>query len=257
MEACIRAPLKSIPITPEVRTTLGLADDVAALAPVDLIHAALRAPVDLVYNGGIGTYVKSHTETHAEVGDKANDGLRVDGRDLRCRSFGEGGNLGCTQLGRVEYALAGGLINTDAIDNSAGVDTSDHEVNIKILLDGVVRAGAMTEPDRNALLETMTDEVASLVLRDNYRQNRALDNAQAQSVSMEDVHARFMRALESAGHLDRVVERLPSDEELAERHAAARGLTVPELSVLLGYAKITIQDELLDTTLPEDTDFLP
>ncbi len=248
---------KSITVSPEMRAALGIADDVHALTPTELIRAVLRAPVDLLYNGGIGTYVKSHSETNADAGDKANDAVRIDGRDLRCRAVGEGGNLGFTQLGRVEYALAGGLVNTDAIDNSAGVDTSDHEVNIKILLDGAVSAGEISEVDRNALLERMTDEVASLVLRDNYRQNRAIDSADAQAATMEEVHARFMRALESEGHLDRVVERLPSDDQLVERHNAGLGLTVPELAVLLGYAKITLEEKILDTQLPDDPDFLP
>jgi glutamate dehydrogenase len=170
---------------------------------------------------------------------------------------GEGGNLGCTQLGRVEYALHGGRINTDAIDNSAGVDTSDHEVNIKILLDGAVRAGEISEIDRNVLLTSMTDEVGTLVLRDNYRQTRALDNADAQSVEMEEVHARFIHSLETEGHLDRAVEWLPTDEQLADRHNAGHGLTVPELAVLLGYAKITLEEELLASRLPDDPDLLP
>ena len=249
--------LKSITITPEVRAVLQIAVDVDALTPAEMIRAILRAPVDLLYNGGIGTYVKSHTETNADAGDKASDTVRIDGRDLRCRAVGEGGNLGFTQLGRVEYALCGGRINTDAIDNSAGVDTSDHEVNIKILLDGAVRAGEINELDRNALLDHMTDEVGALVLRDNYRQNRALDNAREQSAIMEEVHARFMRSLETRGLLDRTVERLPSDEELAERHNAGIGLTVPELAVLMAYAKIALEEELLASPLPEDSDFLP
>jgi glutamate dehydrogenase len=249
--------LKSVPITPEVRVALGLADDVTALQPNDVIKAILRAPVDLLYNGGIGTYVKARTETHGDVGDKANDGVRVDGHELRARSVAEGGNLGCTQLGRVEFALAGGRINTDAIDNSAGVDASDHEVNLKILLDEAVREERLTVDDRNELLVSMTDDVAALVLRDNYRQARALDNAHAQSSEMEEVHARFIRALEASGHLNRVVERLPSDEQLAERHHAGLGLTPPELAVLLAYAKIELEQAILDCDLPEDTDLLP
>ncbi len=249
--------LKSVPITPEARAALGLDDTITALTPAELIRTALRAPVDLLYNGGIGTYVKAHTESHADVGDKANDAVRVDGRDLRCRVVGEGGNLGCTQLGRVEYALAGGRINTDAIDNSVGVDTSDHEVNIKILLDGVVRRGDLTRPDRNALLMQMTSEVADLVLRDNYRQNRALDAAFAQAATMEEVHARFIRSLEKTGHLNRDVERLPNDEQLAERHANGLGLTVPELAVLMAYAKIGLEEELLATDLLDDPDLVP
>ncbi len=222
-----------------------------------MIRAILRAPVDLLYNGGIGTYVKAASETHAVVGDKTNDAVRVDGRELRCRSVGEGGNLGFTQDGRVEYALTGGRINTDAIDNSAGVDTSDHEVNIKIVLDGAVHDGELGETDRNDLLVAMTDEVAALVLRDNYRQNRALDNGRAQAAAMEGVHARFMHALENAGHLDRDVERLPSDEQLADRHNAGLGLTAPELAVMLAYAKIALEEELLASELPDDPDFMP
>ncbi len=249
--------LKSVAVTPEVRIALGLANDVVALTPNELIRAVLRAPVDLLYNGGIGTYVKAHTETNVDVGDKATDAVRVDGQELRARSVAEGGNLGFTQLGRVEYALAGGRINTDAIDNSAGVDTSDREVNLKILLDGAVRAREISEDGRNALLARMTDEVATLVLRDNYRQNRALDNAHAQSPEMEQVHARFIRMLEASKHLDRSVERLPTDEELAERHHAGFGLTTPELAVLLAYAKVEIKEALLDSDLPEDPDFLP
>jgi glutamate dehydrogenase len=248
--------LKAIPLSPEVRARLGIADSVETVTPFELMRHILCAPVDLLWNGGIGTYVKARAETNADVGDKANDGLRVDGGDLRCRVVGEGGNLGFTQRGRVEYALAGGMINTDAIDNSAGVDTSDHEVNIKILLDGAVRAGELTTDDRNTLLESMTEEVAALVLRDNYRQNRALDNANAQASEMEEVHARFMRTLEQLKHLDRAVERLPDDETLAGRRAAGLGLTVPELAVLLAYAKIALEDELLESPLPDDGDLM-
>jgi glutamate dehydrogenase len=248
---------KSVPISPEVRAVLGIDAAVEHLPPYELIRAVLRAPVDLLYNGGIGTYVKARTETHADAGDKANDAVRIHGRELQCRSVAEGGNLGFTQLGRVEYALGGGRINTDAIDNSAGVGTSDREVNLKILLDGAVHAGEISEIDRNVLLESMTDEVAALVLRDNYRQNRALDAALAQAAAMEEVHARYIRALEAEGHLDRTVERLPSDEELADRHNAGLGLTVPELAVLLAYSKITLEEELLGSELPDDADFLP
>ncbi len=249
--------LKSVAITPEVRARLGVAADVSALTPADLIRAILRAPVDLLYNGGIGTYVKAHTESHAAAGDKANDAVRVDGRELRCRSVGEGGNLGFTQDGRIEFALAGGRINTDAIDNSAGVDTSDHEVNIKIVLDAAVRDGELTESDRNALLVAMTDEVAALVLRDNYRQNRALDNARAQTSAMESVHVRFLHTLEAGGHLNRDVERLPSDDQLTERHRAGFDLSGPELAVLLSYAKIALEEQLLASDVPDDPDFVP
>ena len=246
---------KSIAITSPVRDRLGIDAGVAECTPAELIRVILRAPVDLLYNGGIGTYVKAHTESNADVGDKATDSVRVNGADLRCRAVGEGGNLGLTQLGRVEYALRGGLVNTDAIDNSAGVDTSDHEVNIKVLLDGAVRAGELSTADRNALLQSMTDEVAALVLRDNYRQNRALDNAKAQAPEMEDVHARFMRMLEQQKHLDRAVERLPDDETLTNRRNAGLGLTVPELAVLLAYAKIALEEELLAGPVPDDADF--
>ncbi len=249
--------LKSIPVSDEVKARLALESGIDALTPAELIRAILRAPVDLLYNGGIGTYVKARTETDATVGDKANDTVRVDGQELRCRSVGEGGNLGFTQDGRVEYALAGGRINTDAIDNSAGVDTSDHEVNIKIVLDGAVRAGELGESDRNALLVSMTDEVAALVLRDNYRQNRALDNGRLQATEREGVHIRLMHALESGGHLDREVERLPTDEQLVERHNDGVGLTAPELAVLLAYAKISLEEELLESDLPDDSDFVP
>jgi glutamate dehydrogenase len=247
---------KSIAISDAVRAVLGMDAAITACTPAVLIGAILRAPVDLLYNGGIGTYVKSHAERHADVGDKANDALRVDGAELRCRAVGEGGNLGFTQLGRVEYALHGGLINTDAIDNSAGVDTSDHEVNIKILLDSAVRAGDLDVDARNELLASMVDEIAVLVLRDNYRQCRALDAAKAQAPEMEDVHARFMRTLEQQKHLDRAVERLPDDETLTSRRNAGLGLSVPELAVLLAYAKITLEDDLLDGPVPDDADFL-
>ncbi len=240
-----------------MRKRLGIPDDVAALTPNEMVSRLLCAPVDLLWNGGIGTFVKARTERNADVGDKANDAVRVNGFELQCRVVGEGGNLGFTQRGRVEFALAGGLINTDAIDNSAGVDMSDHEVNLKVLLDRVVAAGDLTVDDRNALLQTMSDEVARLVVRDNYRQTRALANAYEQAAAMEDVHARFIRALEQSGDLDRDVEALPTDEELGDRRAAGLGLTPPELAVLLAYAKIASKDDVLATALPEDPDFAP
>jgi glutamate dehydrogenase len=248
---------KSVPISQPVRERLGLDAAVEVLTPMELIKAVLRAPVDLLFNGGIGTYVKAHTEGHSDVGDKANDALRVDGNELRARVVVEGGNLGLTQPGRIEYAREGGHINTDAIDNSAGVDTSDHEVNIKVLLDGVVRTGELTVGARNALLAEMTDEVAALVLRDNYRQNRALANAGAQSAGMVDVHTRFIQDLEREGLLDLSVEQLPDEEALAERSRSGNGLTSPELAVLLAYAKISIEDELLRSSVPDDADFGP
>ncbi|KAB2351468.1 NAD-glutamate dehydrogenase [Actinomadura rudentiformis] len=243
---------KSIKLTPEIRAALGIAGDVLAMTPYELIHAALLAPVDLLWNGGIGTYVKGMIENNADVGDKANDQVRVNGADLRCKVIGEGGNLGVTQLGRIEFARHGGLVNTDFIDNSAGVDTSDHEVNIKILLDQVVRDGELTRKQRDNLLYEMTDEVADLVLRDNYGQNVTLAAARAQSPSMLHVHARYMRKLERAGRLKRRLESLPDDKALAERRQSGHGLTGPEFSVLLAYAKLTLDEDLVTSDLTDD-----
>ncbi|MBA2561286.1 MAG: NAD-glutamate dehydrogenase, partial [Propionibacteriales bacterium] len=244
--------LKSVPISPQVADALGLDEGVVALTPSDLMRAILVAPVDLLWNGGIGTYVKSAAEVNAEVGDKANDAIRVDGADLRCRAVGEGGNLGCTQRGRIEYAQAGGRINTDAIDNSAGVDTSDHEVNIKIMLDRVTDAGDLTRKQRNALLASMTDEVAELVLADNYGQNLALANSVAVARSLLHVHEAWMRRLEKRSLLDRGIEFLPSGKEIENRRAAGAALTAPELSVLLAYTKIVLAAELVTGDLPDD-----
>jgi glutamate dehydrogenase len=243
---------KSIRLTPQVRRSLGLDDAVTALAPNDLMKAILQAPVDLLWNGGIGTYVKASTETHAEVGDKANDAIRVDGADLRCKAVGEGGNLGLTQHGRIEYALGGGRVNTDAIDNSAGVDTSDHEVNIKILLDTVVREGDLTEKQRNELLSSMTDEVAGLVLSHNYDQNVALASSAAQSSSLLHVHRSYIATMESKGLLDRALEALPTERQMNERAQHKLGLTPPEMSVLLAYTKNTLYDRLIGSSLPDD-----
>lgn len=243
---------KSIPINAQVRAALGLEAGVKKMTPADLMQAILKAPVDLLWNGGIGTYVKASTETHTDVGDKSNDAIRVNGEDLRVKVVGEGGNLGLTQLGRIEFATAGGKINTDAIDNSAGVDTSDHEVNIKILLNSVVSDGDMTVKQRNKLLAQMTDEVGSLVLRNNYAQNTALALALAQSSSMLHAQQRFMRRLVRDGHLDRALEFLPTDRQIRERLSAGRGLTQPETAVLLAYTKITVADELIHTGLPDD-----
>ncbi|MEH1030901.1 NAD-glutamate dehydrogenase [Micromonospora profundi] len=234
---------KSVPITPQVRAVLGLDDDVTQMSPQELMKAIVTAPVDLFWNGGIGTYVKASTQTNAEVGDKSNDAIRVDGRSLRCRVAGEGGNLGWTQLGRIEYALTGGRIYTDFIDNAAGVDTSDHEVNIKILLNTAVADGELTTAERDELLAGMTDEVAKLVLRDNYDQARAINNAQAQAASLLPVHRRMINELERSGGLDRALEALPPDEELAVRGES--GLTAPEFAVLLAYVKIVLEREIL------------
>jgi glutamate dehydrogenase len=243
---------KSVQVSPEARAALGLADDVLALSPDQLITAILAAPVDLLWNGGIGTYVKATAQSAADVGDRSNDAVRIDAPQLRARVVGEGGNLGLTQEARIEYALAGGLVNTDFIDNSAGVDTSDHEVNIKILLDRVVRDGALTPADRNALLHEMTDEVGALVLAHNYRQNRALAASRAQDTAMLHVHARYIRKLERDGRIRRRLEVLPGDREVAERRSAGTGLTIPEFSVLLAHTKIAATQEVLASELPDD-----
>jgi glutamate dehydrogenase len=241
---------KSIPLSRQIRAVLEIEEE--SLAPDELIRALLRAPVDLLWNGGIGTYVKASSETDAEAGDKANDAVRVDGAELRCRVVGEGGNLGLTQRGRVEYAAAAGRVNTDAIDNVGGVNCSDREVNIKILLDAVVAAGDLSAKQRNELLAEMTDEVAELVLRDSYTQTQALSLALSQAPQMLDIHARLIRSLEQAGKLERVIEFLPTDEEIAERRLREEGLTRPELAVLLAYTKIAMHADLLESDLPED-----
>ncbi|MEU5938732.1 NAD-glutamate dehydrogenase [Micromonospora sp. NPDC047548] len=241
---------KSVPLSPQIRAVLDLDEDVTQLSPQELMKAILTAPVDLFWNGGIGTYVKASTQTNAEVGDKSNDAIRVDGNTLRCRVAGEGGNLGWTQLGRIEYAQAGGRIYTDFIDNAAGVDCSDHEVNIKILLNTAVADGVLGLPERDELLAQMTDEVAELVLRDNYDQARAINNAQAQSASLLPVHRRMISELERAGQLDRALEALPPDEELAVRTEA--GLTAPEFAVLLAYVKIVLEREILAEGLADE-----
>ncbi|WP_367322706.1 NAD-glutamate dehydrogenase [Streptomyces sp. HUAS ZL42] len=243
---------KAIPVNAHIREALGIEERVTKMTPADLMKTILKAPVDLLWNGGIGTYVKASTESHADVGDKGNDAIRVDGQDLRVKVVGEGGNLGLTQLGRIEFARHGGRINTDAIDNSAGVDTSDHEVNIKILLNGLVTDGDMTVKQRNRLLAEMTDEVGRLVLRNNYAQNVAIANALAQSKDMLHAQQRFMRHLAREGHLDRALEFLPTDRQIRERLGAGHGLSSPETAVLLAYTKITVSDELLHTSLPDD-----
>ncbi|HXP30608.1 MAG TPA: NAD-glutamate dehydrogenase [Stellaceae bacterium] len=240
--------LKSIALTPEIRQRLDTAAE--RLAPMELIQAILKAPVDFLWFGGIGTYVKASDQSHAEVGDRANDALRVDAAELRAKIVGEGANLAVTQKARIEYALHGGRINTDAIDNSAGVSTSDHEVNIKILLDAVVAQGGLTTAERNRLLHAMSDEVAALVLKDNYLQGLALTLEESERVERFDRHVRLMRDLERAQKLDRAVEDLPDDETLAQR--ARQGLTRPELAVLMGYVKITLYHELLESDLPDD-----
>jgi len=243
---------KTIPLSPQARAALGIDGAVQAMSPAELMSAILKAPVDLLWNGGIGTYVKASSESHADVGDRANNALRVDGRDLRCKVVGEGGNLGLTQLGRIEAALHGVLLNTDFIDNSAGVDTSDHEVNIKILLNEQVKAKKLAMAERNKLLASMTDEVAALVLNDNYRQNQALSLMERMSLARLGSKQHFIRTLEAQGLLDRQIEFLPSDAEIAERKARGIGLTRPELAVLLSYSKLVAFQQLLDSDVPED-----
>jgi glutamate dehydrogenase len=244
---------KSISLSPEIKKCLDIED--SALSPNELIRAILKAPVDLFYNGGIGTYVKATKESQADVGDKTNEFCRINGCELRCRVVCEGGNLGFTQLGRIEYALKGGLINTDFIDNSAGVDCSDHEVNIKILLSKAISNGQLTEKKRNALLASMTDEVAKLVLKDNYQQALAMSFSAVRTNHYTGLYQAYLTDLENAGIVDRAVEFLPDDKEILQRKAAQQGLTRPEVAVLLAYTKIHIKNEILKSNLPEDTYF--
>ncbi len=241
---------KSIPLAAEARSLLGI--ERSALSPNELIQALLRAPVDLLWNGGIGTYVKSSEEDHAEVGDRSNDALRIDADELRCRVIGEGGNLGLTQRARIEFAALGGRVNSDAIDNSAGVDCSDHEVNIKILLTELSLDGTLDKDARNALLAAMTDEVGTLVLRNNYLQTQALSIAEFDAVAMLEQHAHFAEHMEQDGELDQALEFLPDAEEIKQRDVNEAGYTAPELAVLLAYAKIGLYPELLDSELPGD-----
>ena len=241
---------KSIPISPQVQAALGIA--AIKLTPSELISAILKAPVDLLYNGGIGTYVKAMSESHAAVGDRANDALRVNGAELRCKVVCEGGNLGLTQLGRIEAALNGVKLYTDAIDNSAGVDTSDHEVNIKILLSLPIVDGELTEKQRNTQLVSMTDDVAALVLRDNYFQGQSLSVGGRMGTRLLDQQQRFVRFLEKQGRLNRAIEFLPSEDEIADRRSKGIPLTSPERAVLLAYSKMYLFDALLASDLPED-----
>ncbi|WP_298804377.1 NAD-glutamate dehydrogenase [uncultured Pseudokineococcus sp.] len=250
--AVVPRTAKSVPITPQVRAVLGLPASTTAMTPPELIRAVLQAPVDLLWNGGIGTYVKASTETHADAGDKANDAIRVNGADLRCAVVGEGGNLGLTQRGRVEAALHGVALNTDAIDNSAGVDCSDHEVNIKVLLDQVVAAGDLDRAERDALLMEMTEDVGRLVLTDNDEQNTLLGDVRVLAPSLLPVHHRFVQRLERDGHLDRALEALPDDAGFAARADDGLGLTTPESSVLLALAKTTLSAEVLASDVPDE-----
>ena len=243
---------KAIPITEQVRHSLGLDPGTVSLPPHALLQAILRAPVDLLYNGGIGTYIKSSSESHTEVGDKANDPIRVNGNEVRAKIIAEGGNLGITQLGRIEAALSGVLLNTDAIDNSAGVDCSDHEVNIKIFLDRMIAAGKMRAEERAGFLHSLTDDVARLVLANNADQNVLLFNDRHLVREWSPGFERMMDWLENATDLDRRLEGLPSSAELNERLRSGDGLTSPELSVLAAYAKIQLATELTNSDLADD-----
>ena len=241
---------KSIPLSPEIKKLLGINSD--RVPPNMLISHILKAQVDLLWIGGIGTYVKGSSESHSDVGDKANDGLRINGGELRCKIVGEGGNLGMTQLGRIDYALKGGRLNTDFIDNSGGVDCSDHEVNMKILLNRAVAMGDLTSKQRNVMLEEMTDDVAALVLKNNYRQTQAISIANEDAATRLEEYRRLMNTFESEGKLNRTLEFLPDDETLSERKLNKKGLTRPELSVLISYVKGDLKQTLIDSTLPDD-----
>jgi glutamate dehydrogenase len=243
---------KSIALTQEIKDALDFNIEAGSCTPDQLINAILKAPAQLLWNGGIGTYVKASTETNVDVGDRANDSIRVNGGELRVQVVGEGGNLGMTQLGRVEAARSGVRLNTDAIDNSAGVDTSDHEVNLKILFAPLIASGALTMEKRDELLHSMTESVATLVLADNFNQNVVLSNARAGSVRLLQVHQRMIRELERRGLFSRALEYLPDDAELETRRLAGEGLTSPELAVLLAYAKIEVTKELNAVGLGND-----
>ncbi len=246
---------KSIPISPEVRRALGIEDGVEELPPPELLRRILKAPVDLLFNGGIGTYIKAETESDADVGDRANDMLRVNGNQVRAKVVGEGGNLGVTPLGRVEFDLAGGRINTDALDNSAGVDCSDHEVNIKILIDALVSMGKVRKEDRTDLLLSMTDEVGELVLIDNADQNDLLGTSRVNAASLLPVHARQIKDLVADHGLNRELEALPSEKEIRRRTEAGLGLTSPELATLMAHVKLVMKDGVLASDVPDQEVF--
>lgn len=244
---------KFIKLTPEIKHILSTKKE--NMTPNELIKAMLKAPVDLIWNGGIGTFVKATQESHSDVGDRTNDNIRLDASELNARVIAEGGNLGLTQLARIEYSLQGGIINTDFIDNSAGVDCSDHEVNIKILLNRLVSDGVMTKPQRNKLLEKMTKEVAELVLKDNYEQNQMLSLEVSVAQQTIDLFGQYMTELEKAGRLNRSLEYLPDDKALLERKANNKPLTRPEISMLLAYCKMYLKQDILASNVPEDTHF--
>lgn len=250
-----RRDQKAIPVSPQVRTALGIDGDVTEMDPPNLIRAILQTPVDLLFNGGIGTYVKAESESDADVGDRANDPVRVNANQVRAKVIGEGGNLGVTALGRVEFDLSGGRINTDAMDNSAGVDCSDHEVNIKILIDSLVTAGKVKANERKQLLESMTDEVAQLVLADNEDQNDLMGTSRANAASLLLVHADQIRHLVLERGLNRELEALPSEKEMQRRAEAGIGLTSPELATLMAHVKLVLKEEMLATELPDQDVF--
>ncbi|GAC1634455.1 MAG: NAD-glutamate dehydrogenase [Nevskia sp.] len=245
---------KLIRLGDEIRAVLGI--DAQSMTPAELMKAILKAPVDLLWNGGIGTYVKASTQSNGEVGDRANDAIRVNGRELRAKVVGEGGNLGATQLGRIEYALAGGRINTDAIDNAGGVHTSDREVNIKIPLNELSAAGRLTREARDPLLASMTEEISAFVLRDNYVQSEAISLLAQNAAARLDDHAELMRMLEREGLLNRTIEYLPDEDQLKERRTRGVGLTRPELAVLIAYSKISLFDAILASDVPDDPFFV-
>ncbi len=240
---------KSLSLSREAQTLLDLP---AQAAPNEVIKAILKSHVDLLWNGGIGTYVKASAESHSDVGDRSNDAVRIDAAELNCKVVGEGGNLGFSQRGRIEFARRGGRLNTDFIDNSAGVNTSDVEVNLKILLNGAVRSGEITRAARDRLLAQMTDEVAALVLRNNYLQGQAISTSEHQAKERLSEAAFVIRALERSGDLNRSLEFLPTDEEIAERRKAGEGLTRPELAITLSYSKIWLYQALVNSNVPED-----
>ncbi len=244
---------KSIKLSKEAQKALGI--EVDKIIPNDLIKSILQSPVDLLWNGGIGTFVKSINESHLDVGDRANDSIRINASQLRCRVVGEGGNLGCTQRARMEYALNDGYIYSDFIDNAAGVDCSDHEVNIKILLNDALNNGDMTEKQRNELLAKMTDEVADLVLKNNYDQTQAVSLAAAQAISNFELHSRYIDHMEQSGKLNRELEFIPDHKAMLERKQNGVGLGKPALSVLLAYAKIDLKEGILNSDIPEDPFF--
>jgi glutamate dehydrogenase len=246
---------KSIPISPRARVALGIEEGVEEMTPPNLIKAIMKAPADLLFNGGIGTYIKAETESDADVGDRANDPVRVNGNQVRAKVIGEGGNLGVTSLGRIEFNLAGGRCNTDALDNSAGVDCSDHEVNIKILIDSLVTAGKVRADDRTALLVSMTDEVGRLVLADNKDQNDLMGTSRANAASLLPVHARMIKDFVKDRGLNRELEALPSEKEIRRRTEAGIGLTSPELATLMAHVKLALKDDLLAGELPDQEAF--